>query len=485
MSTTGKPNILLIIADDLGADTVLVTDRSPVRSMYVMTDAGGPRILGELPHLSTLLHSGLYFGQAWAQPVCSPTRASLYCGIWPWRNGVGYPTAPELDPALVTSLPDLLVGEGYESGLFGKWHLGDTTPYLPAPDHGWNLHVGTLAGVITAPTGSGNDYMNWDKYTSADGYAPPATPTATYATQDTVNEAGAWIGGLLSTTPWFATIAFHTPHSPFHTPPAGFQLPAGAAPVTDDDEFNAMAQNMDYNIGRLLGSGAGPAIDSIAQDQLENTVIIFLGDNGSPPDTALEEPKATIYEGGVRVPMIVADGTVVGAELAGTTATPRFLHANKLNRTSPRLVHAVDLYETITEVAGVTAALPSPMDSVSLWRFASRPGPRPRTRDFNFSQYFRGNEQAVTIRNESHKLNCVRTDSGGVVTWAWSLYAYWRSEVPGLEDGSATDVYATALSDLTAGISNDDSDNLQALINELTLTGNYSIDDTGTAWVWP
>jgi len=63
MSTSGKPNILLIIADDLGADSVIVTDRSPEAKMYVMTDAGGPKDLGELDYLSVLLRNGLYFEQ--------------------------------------------------------------------------------------------------------------------------------------------------------------------------------------------------------------------------------------------------------------------------------------------------------------------------------------------------------------------------------------------------------------------------------------
>jgi arylsulfatase A-like enzyme len=155
MSTTGTANILLIIADDLGADNVLVTDRSPERRIFVMTDAGGPMILGQLEYLSILLRNGLYFDQAWAQPVCSPTRGSLYTGTWPWRNGVGWPSSPQLDPVTVTALPQLLFGEGYQCGLFGKWHLGDTAGFWPV-DHGWNRHIGTLEGSVN-PNGRHKD----------------------------------------------------------------------------------------------------------------------------------------------------------------------------------------------------------------------------------------------------------------------------------------------------------------------------------------
>ncbi|MGH8900530.1 MAG: sulfatase-like hydrolase/transferase [Egibacteraceae bacterium] len=469
MSTSGKPNVLLIIADDLGADNVLVTDRSPERKMYVMTDSGGPMILGELDILSILLRCGLEFDQAWAHASCSPTRGSIYTGTWPWRNGVGSPANPQLDPALVTALPELLGPEGYECGLFGKWHLGTAAGYRP-PDHGWDRHVGTLGGMIT-------DYRNWPKQDSDTGYA--AGPNSmVYATRETVEEAGIWIAGRPVDIPWFATIAFHTPHDPFHDPPFGYELPGGVAPATDDDRFNAMAQNMDANIGRLFGTGAGPAMDCIARDQLENTVIIFLGDNGSHWDIATEEAKTTIYEGGVRVPMIVADGHAVANEMSGAKPVPRFLAAGKLNRTSPRLVHAVDLYATITEIAGVTAALPANMDSVSLWRFPSLAGPQSSTRRFNFSQHYTGDVQRATIRNLDYKLNYEHPNQ-------WSLYAYREREVPGLENGSAEDIYSSALADVQAGVSNDAADNLNALLNELICSGNYAIDSAGTAWLDP
>lgn len=76
MSTTGNPNILLIIAGDLGRDVVNITDTGVNRRMQVITNDGTSDIEGELPNVSLFLRNGLYFGQAWAQPACSPTRAS-------------------------------------------------------------------------------------------------------------------------------------------------------------------------------------------------------------------------------------------------------------------------------------------------------------------------------------------------------------------------------------------------------------------------
>lgn len=482
MSTNGKPNILLIIADDFANDVALITDRSPERRMYVMTDAGGPMHVGALPILSTLLRCGLWFDQAWAQPACSPTRASIYTGTWPWRNGVGSPANnPQLDPALVTALPMLLGPEGYECGLFGKWHLGIAPGYRPVPDHGWVKHVGTLDGVINAANNPCNianpDYENWCMEDS-DDYLNP-TPTTVYATRVTVEEAGGWIAGLPVDTPWFATVAFHTPHDPFHVPPFGYQLPRGATPINDEEKFNAAVQNLDASVGRLLGTGAGPAMSSIAPDQLENTVIIFIGDNGSASPIATEEPKLTIHEGGVSVPLIVADGQAVANEMSGATPVPRFLEPGRLNRNNSYLVHAVDLYETITEIAGVTAALPPNIDSASLWRFASQPDLQPPTRQFNFSQYYTNAVQRATIRNLDYKLNYEHPNQ-------WSLYAYWGREVPGLESGSAQDIFPTAPADVQAGVSNNAADNLNAPLDELILSGNYMIDDDpNTLWTDP
>lgn len=486
MSTTGKPNILLIIADDLGADNVLITDRSPQREMFVMTKAGGPMILGELDYLSILLRNGVYFDQAWAQPVCSPTRGSLYTGTWPWRNGVGWPSSPALDPA-VTALPRLLAPEGYQCGLFGKWHLGDSAGNWPT-DHGWHRHIGTLEGVVNPtrtqpPPNPPEGYKNWPRRDSDNGYAV-VPHSSNYATLETVNDAIKWISTVSTTNaPWFATIAFHSPHDPFHEPDGGFRMPGGITPVTNDDKFNAMAQNMDSNIGRLLGLRIGTKV-AIDRAELENTVIIFLGDNGSPPETATEEPKMTIYEGGVHVPMIVADGNSVAAELNETTAPPRYLAQQVLNETSEHLVHAVDLYETIAVIAGVTSKLPTPMDSVSLWRYVSRSRDQSPARQFNFSQYYKDEEQGATIRNLDYKLNCVRAMHAGDPdwTWTWSFFEYRGHEVPGLEDSSGQDIFLAARDDLRARISNVASDNLNVLVEELISSRSYNIDDLGTSW---
>jgi len=93
------PNILLLIADDLGEGNTNITGSGTSRAIQVHTiDSSGTDILGAMPNVSRLLRNGLYFSGAWAHPACSPTRASIYTGLHPWKNGIGSPMGnPRLD----------------------------------------------------------------------------------------------------------------------------------------------------------------------------------------------------------------------------------------------------------------------------------------------------------------------------------------------------------------------------------------------------
>ena len=171
------PNILLIIADDLGQDVVKIRTKitdSGTRAMRVYTNDGAVDIYGDLPNTSRLLRNGLYFSQAWAQPACSPTRASIFTGLHPWQNGVGSPLG-ELETKKFTTLPNLLAASGYVSGLFGKWHLGMTDGYLPK-DHGWAKHVGTLDNLTEEP-GPYSGYGDWNMVDSDKSFVTNMTDT--------------------------------------------------------------------------------------------------------------------------------------------------------------------------------------------------------------------------------------------------------------------------------------------------------------------
>jgi hypothetical protein len=491
MSTHGEnPNILLCIVDDWGQDSVevgrlfLSQQNVAMRSIIpkqirVVTNDGTVQITGALPNLSLLLRNGVYFQQAWAQPSCSPTRASIYTGLHPWKSGVGSPINPQLDPLFSsTTLPTLLPRK-YVSGLFGKWHLGEQVLMRPT-DHGWDKHVGTLNGVLDdgiPPDPPG--YTNWKIVDSDNGYTP--APTTDYATRRTVKEAGAWINAQDPATPWFVTIAFHTPHDPFHIPPYGYDTATAgySNPPTDDYMFNVMTQNMETNIGRLLGivGGGGPAaldFEPISQGQLRNTVIIFMGDNGSPTEVATQEEKTYVYEGSVRVPLIIADGQAVVNEINSEAIAPRFLHLSKLDTENHLMVHAVDLYKTIAGLANSSSSFPSNTDSWSLlnmlgsWPLVQArlpqvdPNPLELFRPYNFSQWYttgQNIQKRATIRNNSYKLNYDDAASP-----PYSLYRYVDGEIPGREDdGTADNLY----DDARSGADQDALDNLNVLFDEL------------------
>ena len=122
---TRKP-VLLIVADDMGVDATSVYGAHP--------DAANT------PNLQLLADTGVLFRNAWANPVCSPTRAGIHTGQHAWRTGIGNAlsaNAVGLDYATFETLPSVVRAAGYRTGLFGKWHLGEATDGETAAQRGW------------------------------------------------------------------------------------------------------------------------------------------------------------------------------------------------------------------------------------------------------------------------------------------------------------------------------------------------------------
>jgi hypothetical protein len=450
-------------------------------------------IYGALPNISRILRNGLYFSQAWAQPACSTTRASIYTGLHPWKNGVGHPDGAELDSSKekgFRTLPTLLPSN-YVSGLFGKWHLGKVDPYLPT-NHGWVKHVGTLDGVFQGKY----NYTHWliqdsdDKGYGDTGYL--GTETTNYATWREVYEAALWINAQGSATPWFATIAFHSPHVPYHVPSSGYDAATAGRPTKDKDlldenvykdyKFNIMAQNMDWHIGSLLGVHPGSSLfQGIEEARLSNTIIIFIGDNGSDVAVALAEEKGEIYEGSVRVPMIIADGKAVVKEIKGQTITPRYLHANKLGKTDKwQMAHVVDLYKTIVRLVDPAASgFPGDTDSkdfsdvVKSALFTILPAMLKRK--YNFSQLYKTGSTKATIRNAAYKLNYDASKTSGS---EYALYKYSDDgEIPGQEDTATASKSAGKLFTFAiTHVNGDAGKNLNLLLDEL-IANYHPVDD--------
>lgn len=344
------PNLLVVIADDLGVDGV---------SVYGEGTQPPPT-----PVIDALAARGVLFRNAWANPVCSPTRACLLTGRHSFRTGIGTAILPNGNAGVLLeeewTLPEVLDWKrsGYATALIGKWHLGDQrnggllSPNLAGFDH----FAGFLAGNV-------NDYFDWPRV--EDGVQITST---VYNTTAIVDDALTWIA--TAQEPWLCIVSFGAPHAPFHAPPSHLhtQNLTGLTPRTTPTPFwKAMVEAMDAEMGRLF-TQLGPV--------LARTNTIFLGDNGTPREVS-EPPflpshaKSSAYEGAVNVPLIVA-GPAVGA--------------------SPReesvLLHAVDLFPTLLELAGVDAQLPFVhVDGVSCAaRLADPTLPAPRT--MLFAEFF-------------------------------------------------------------------------------------------------
>ncbi len=332
-------NVLLIIADDYGTDASTLYNSSPGAT------------LPPTPQINALAANGVRFTNAYAYPVCSPTRSCILTGRFGFRTGTGNVVSiasGNLLKAAEFTLPDAFAANnslGYQLKHFGKWHLGSNPALYPCTIGGWPNFSGSLLGEIS-------NYTSWTKVVS-NGTGPGTTSTTvtTYATTDVVNDAVSFINTQTGAgKPWFAWVAFNAPHTPFHLPPVALcphytALSGTPADITAHplNYYNAAVEALDTEIGRLLA-----AVD------LSKTTVIFLGDNGTPGQV-LQTPfpaghgKDTLYEGGVRVPMIIRGPNVVSP-----------------GRTCEVMVHAVDLYSTILDLAGVPLPTSVTLDSQSL-----------------------------------------------------------------------------------------------------------------------
>lgn len=332
-----RPNILLILADDYGAEA---------SSLYPLAgDAGAV----PTPSIEALARDGLVFDNAWASPVCSPTRGTIVSGLYGYRTGVT--NVGNILPTSTVTLFDRLTADSpdYEQGFFGKYHLGggsiDPRPggaFADAPrilQHARDLGITQFRGILG---GGLTDYFNWTTF-DING---PALANTKYATTALTDYAIDFIHQHEATKPdqpWFLYQAYNGPHAanggnnPYQVPPRELHQvdlssvgnPAPGTYATNVPVYQANIQALDTEIGRLL-----EAVD------LNDTVVIFAGDNGVPPpvkDTngGLRAAKGSAYEGGVRVPLVVAG--------AGVTRRGR----------EDELFVTTDLYATVLSLAGV------------------------------------------------------------------------------------------------------------------------------------
>lgn len=371
------PNIVLILADDLGSGDL---------SSY-----GCPDI--HTPNIDSIGRAGVCFTRFYANgPECSPTRSALLTGRYQQRVGglecaIGVGDVGRYDDAIwlqkrgqlglpvsEITLPQMLKRHGYHTGCFGKWHLGYPEKFWPIR-HGFDESFGILGGNA--------DYFT---HTEEDGrpvlyHNTSLVERKGYITDLIAEAAVEWLKRR-SGRPFFLYVPFTAPHTPIQDPD-GLDPQTGTAPRRQGDRsvYAKMVERMDARVGAVLAQlhSMGAA---------ENTIVIFLSDNGGDPNgrnAPLRGRKSSLWEGGIRVPCLMRWPGMLpqGPTIAQVSLT-------------------MDLAPTLLAAAGASPPRGRKLDGLDLlpvWTGQREPFPRTL-----FWRFKRGDRARKAVRHGDMKL---------------------------------------------------------------------------------
>jgi len=360
-AASGRPNIVILLADDLG-----------------WNDVGYHGAPIETPNIDRLAREGVELDRFYSQPICTPTRSALMTGRSPLRSGLVFGVARPWDyfglPRSEHLLSETLQAAGYQTGIVGKWHLGHGHVLHTPNQRGFDHFYGHLLGAL--------DYYEHSRFGGIDWQRNGETIREEgYSTDLLAEEAARLIRDRDPKRPLFLYVPFNAPHSPMQAPEelvehyselssepnlraheafiesvalrlgipaeeaAGILDPSGSAPRS---VFAAMVHRLDLAIGKIL-----LALDEagIADD----TIVLFFSDNGGhislgASNEPLRGEKSTVFEGGIRVPASIRwPGGLEGGRRVEQTIT------------------ALDVFPTLVAAAGVEARNELPLDGVDRW----------------------------------------------------------------------------------------------------------------------
>lgn len=279
------PNIVLVMTDDQG---------------YGDIGSHGNPVL-KTPNLDKLRSQSVRFTDFHVSPTCAPTRSALMTGRHEFKNGITHTIFERERMTLkAVTLPQILKQVGYTSGIFGKWHLGDESEYLPNRRGFDEMFIHGGGGIGQTYPGSCGDAPNNSYFNPAILHNDKFVKTNGYCTDVFFKQAIEWMDGRRKTgKPFFAYITPNAPHAPLDCPTDYENKYKGKVPP-DSAKFFGMVENIDDNMGRLMA-----ALDAwgIASD----TLLIFMTDNGGTAgvkvfNAGMRAQKGTPYMGGTRVP---------------------------------------------------------------------------------------------------------------------------------------------------------------------------------------
>ena len=359
-----KPNIIHIVADDLGWKDVGFNGCADIKT----------------PNIDKLAATGAKFTQFYVQPMCTPTRAALMTGRYPFRYGLQTAVIPSVSTyGLDTSewlMPQCLKDADYRTAIIGKWHLGHADKKYWPKQRGFDYQYGAMIGELDYFTHEEHGVLDWFRDNN------PVQEKG-YTTQLIGEDAVKYINAQDSNQPFYLYLTFNAPHTPYQAPKEYIDRYQNIEDPTRRT-YAGMVACLDDEIGRVVS-----ALDK--KGLRDNTIILFHSDNGGTKNAMFagvmadmskvkipcdngpyREGKGALFEGGTRVcalanwPGRIKVGSVDG------------------------LIHAVDLYPTLAVLAGASTAKCKPLDGVNVWETISEGKPSPRTEIVYNIEPFRG-----------------------------------------------------------------------------------------------
>ncbi|XP_077513068.1 arylsulfatase B-like [Amblyomma americanum] len=355
LRTKAQPDILFMLADDMGWDDVSFHGSSQIPT----------------PNLDALAADGVILNAFYALPTCTPSRAAFMTGRYPIRMGIqGYPInngEPRSLPLDMPILPQYLKELGYETNLVGKWHLGSYTKAATPTYRGFDTFYGYYYGEedYYSHTYTHENHTGLDFWT---GTEPNLADSGVYSTNLYTRRAQELIRNRQKDKPMFLLLSYQAAHGTGGPDPL-------QAPKENIDKFSYIEEEERRCYAGMvdaLDQSVGDVYQTLSEEgMLDNVVVIFVNDNGGTPfgdhssrsfNWPLRGTKWSVWEGSTRVPAFVWSPLLA-----------------KRRRVSHQLMHIADWFTTLYKLAGGDVANLGEVDGVDMWRHLSRGGHSPRT----------------------------------------------------------------------------------------------------------